>query len=45
MAKESGWWTLNTTVEPDQNDLDHIATLIKDGYTNGEIVQDESEEE
>jgi hypothetical protein len=44
MAKEGGWWSLDTTVEPNECDLEHIAEMIKQGYTSGEIVQDEREE-
>ena len=43
MAKESGWWQVGFTVEPSEADLNHIAELIKRGYTGGEIAQDEVE--
>ena len=43
MAKERGWWTLECTVEPDDYDLEHIAELIKEGYTSGEICADEED--
>lgn len=43
MAKERGWWEIKFTVEPNDVDLEHIAELIKQGYTNGEIVEDEPE--
>lgn len=42
MAKESGWWELKTTTEPNRVDLEHIAELVKEGYTSGEICEDES---
>ena len=45
MAKESGWWKLDCTVEPDDSDLEHIAELIKEGYVEGEICADDSDEE
>jgi hypothetical protein len=40
-----GWWTLSATkedasgnpVELDDCDLEHIAKLIQDGYTSGEV--------
>lgn len=35
-----GWWSINYTVEPNKIDLEHIATLIKAGYTSGEICGD-----
>lgn len=41
MANESGSWELKTTVEPNQVDLDHIAEMVKQGYTSGEVVKDE----
>lgn len=41
MAKTNGWWELKTTVEPSTTDLEHIAELIEQGYTSGEIAQDE----
>lgn len=34
-----GWWTLETTIEPDDTTLDHIAASIREGFTSGEIVQ------
>lgn len=45
MAKERGWWKLEYTVEPSESDLEHIAELIKEGYTQGEICEDDKEEE
>jgi len=41
LAKENGWWTLKTTVKPAQTDLDNIAKLIAEGFTCGEIIEDE----
>ena len=49
MAKTQGWWKLVIhPVELQQEqlpdvDLEHIAELIKQGYTEGEIVEDEEE--
>jgi len=48
MAKKQGWWELKITPpriesEPNDTDLEHIAELIKQGYTQGEIVADEEE--
>jgi hypothetical protein len=39
---ERGWWTLNIEgIEtPDDSTLEHIAKLIKEGYTSGEIIQE-----
>jgi len=49
MAKNSGWWNLELTEnshnELSECDLEQIAECIKEGYTNGEIVEDEVEEQ
>lgn len=43
---KTGWWKITYTIEPDENTLEHIAELIKEGYTQGEmIVHDEIEDE
>ena len=41
MAKERGWWKISFTTTPSTTDLEHIATLIKQGNVEGEIVEDE----
>jgi len=43
MAKDRGWWELKTTTEPSTTDIEHIADLILQGNTSGEIVEDESD--
>lgn len=46
-----GWWTINYEAVdegftgPNDVDLEHIAGLIKEGYTSGEIIQDIDDEE
>jgi hypothetical protein len=45
MAKEKGWWKLETTVELDDTDREHIASLVEQGFTEGEICENEEEEE
>ena len=46
MTTTRGWWRLDTGDFPvEDSDLDHIAGLIKEGYTQGELVHDEDEEE
>ena len=45
MASKNGWWTLECTVEPTDTDLEHIAEAIKDGFTEGEIIEDEGGDE
>ena len=46
MAKRSGWWNLVivNNLELDDADLEHIADLIKEGYTSGEACGSEDEE-
>ena len=48
MAKKQGWWELKITPdrlesEPNETDLEHIAELIKKGFTQGEIVEDQND--
>ena len=40
MAKERGWWKLETTIEPNEVDLEHITKSIKEGFTEGEVVEE-----
>lgn len=46
MAKQEGWWYLETG-DVDLNDVDreHIAQLISDGFDQGEILENTSEED
>ena len=41
---KTGWWKIEYTIKPDEYDLDHIAELIRQGFTEGEIVQEEEAE-
>ena len=34
-----GWWRIEYTIKPDDIDLEHIAELIKQGFTQGEILK------
>jgi len=43
MATKNGWWSFSTNVEPSKLDLEHIAELIKQGFTSGEIIKDGEE--
>lgn len=52
MANKRGWWKLSITNSDDYEhmalsgcDREHIGKCIKEGYTEGEIVKDESEDE
>ena len=39
-----GWWKITYTIEPNEVDLEHIAGLIKQGYIEGEMIQEDEEE-
>ena len=45
MAKESGWWWFETNVELNESDLEHIADAIKNGFTSGEVCENEIEKD
>ena len=38
------WWKLEYDVDLDEADIDHIADLIREGFTAGEIIHEEEEE-
>lgn len=40
----TGWWTLNATIDLTDADREHIARLIVEGYTEGQIVQELDDE-
>jgi protein-tyrosine phosphatase len=44
MANKSGWWTLEIEdgCIPDDFDLEHIADMIKQGFTEGEIIGEDA---
>jgi len=48
---KKGWWTLTINdVEgkidrEDESTLEYIGEMIKQGFTSGEIIQEESEED
>jgi len=47
MANKSGWWRLviDDDIELYDVDLEHIADLIKEGYTSGEVCESEDDED
>jgi hypothetical protein len=48
MATERGWWTLDINIPREslsEVDWEHIGDMVKEGFTSGEIVQDEEEDE
>jgi len=44
MTIKSSWWKLSIddypNYEPNEIDLKHIAEMIKQGYTQGELIQE-----
>ncbi|MFA6999807.1 MAG: hypothetical protein WC241_01690 [Candidatus Paceibacterota bacterium] len=36
-----GWWHIEATIPLNDTDRDHIAKLVAEGYTDGEIQQGE----
>ena len=38
---KTGWWNITFTIEPNDCDLEHIAEKIKEGYTSGEMIQED----
>lgn len=46
MADRRGWWTITFTpdgITPTDLDLEHIGGLVADGFTEGEIVADQTD--
>ena len=45
----SGWWKLTIedypNYKPNDVDLEHIAEMIKQGYDNGQLIQEEEDQE
>ena len=48
MKAKKSWWRLiiqdYPNFTPNEADLEHIAKCIKDGYDEGELVQDEEDD-
>lgn len=50
MAKANGWWALVVKTTDDsfpelsEDDLRHIGKLIREGYTEGEVIKDEEKD-
>jgi hypothetical protein len=40
---QTGWWTLAATCDLTDEDREHIAAQIRDGFTEGQIVHYENE--
>ena len=49
MTIKSSWWRLSVddypNYEPNEIDLEHIAEMIKQGFTQGELIQEDKSEE
>jgi hypothetical protein len=45
---KTGWWSLKIhdypNYQPNDIDLEHIAEKIKEGYDQGQLIQEEAEE-
>jgi len=44
MANKRGSWKISFSVKPDQEDLDHIAEMVREGFREGEIVLNDSQD-
>ena len=46
--KKTSWWSLTIqdypNYKPNEADLEHIAKCIKDGYDQGELIQEVEDE-
>ena len=49
MNVKSSWWKLSVfdypNYEPNEINLEHIAEMIKQGYTQGELIQEDKSED
>ena len=49
METKTSWWKLTIkdypNYKPNDTDLEHIAVLIKQGYDQGELIQEDESEE
>lgn len=39
------WWTLNAPFDASDDELEYIAEMVKQGYTEGELVRENTETE
>jgi hypothetical protein len=35
------WWQIEFTGDPTETDLEHVAELVKQGFTSGQLREDE----
>ena len=49
MKTKISWWQLSINdypdYEPNDMDLEHIAEMIKQGYSQGQLIREEEEDE
>ncbi len=45
MADEQGWWWFKSNVGLSEEDLEHIGEAIKNGFTEGNVVKANDNEE
>ena len=38
------WWQIEFTGEPTETDLEHVADLVKQGFTSGQLLNNEDDE-
>lgn len=36
------WWQIEFTGDPTEEDLEHVAGLVKEGFTSGQLIEDEA---
>ena len=39
------WWDITFTGDPTDDDLEHVAELIKQGFTSGQLINDEDDDD
>lgn len=37
------WWEITFTGEPTEGDFEHVAEMVKEGFTSGQLVNDEDD--
>lgn len=40
----NGWWKIESTIELNDIDREHIARLIAQGFNEGEVIQEDNDE-
>lgn len=46
MSNESGYWRLDVDGFPmEDNDWNHVASLVRQGFTSGELIHEDDDED